>query len=202
MASSDDGNWGREAREGKEEETAAFARVLNCHHDRLAVLVRRLLGWPSGGTDVDDVLQDAYLAAWTKRHTFRGEGPEAAWLHRIAVNHARNHARASRRRQRLLSLFGRSTENRFGQPEDPGLSAVAETATDSVRSAMARLGHRDREVLVLRYLEDRGIDDLAAVLQISRAATDARLSRARNRLRSLLDATGNETALFDKKVAP
>jgi RNA polymerase sigma factor (sigma-70 family) len=56
------------------------------------------------------------------------------------------------------------------------------------------LAHQDREVLVLRYLENRDIPKIAELLGCRRAAVDARLSRARKRLRAVLGGTDDATS--------
>ncbi|HEX5052227.1 MAG TPA: sigma-70 family RNA polymerase sigma factor [Planctomycetota bacterium] len=172
------------ATDASSEAAAALAgstgAALCAHAPRLRRLVHRLLGWPAGGTDVDDVVQEVLLAAWRHRDSFRGEATLSTWLVRIAVRKAQNHARAAAVRRRL-----------FGWWSDA--DAVARTPADAdhdrlaaTQLAMHRLAHRDREVLVLRYLEQREIPQIAELLGCSRTAVDARLSRARHRLRAEL----------------
>ena len=61
------------------------------------------------------------------------------------------------------------------------------SARGGVRAGLARLRHADREVLVLRYLEELGVDEIAERLRLKRPAVDARLSRARRRLAEIVD---------------
>ncbi len=159
-----------------------FARELALHQPALRQLVHRLLAWPGNAHEVDDVVQDALLAAWARRATFRGDAALRTWLTRIALRKARNHVRWRHLRQRLL------------RPFDPE-SVVASAPADDPRAARLRtelqaLPHRDREVLVLRYLEEREIPAIAELLGLGRAAVDARLSRARARLRTRLELDG------------
>ncbi len=159
-----------------------FARAMGCQQHRIANLVRRLLGWPAQTAEVEDVVQEVFLAAWKNRRQFRGEAEWGAWLSRIAVNKARNHVRSRSRRRVLLTLIG------LGPAEEPAApDRVDEDA--HVRAAVAGLGHRDREVLVLRYLEQRGAAEIAEQLGLSRNTIDARLTRARRRLRAVLEAS-------------
>jgi RNA polymerase sigma-70 factor (ECF subfamily) len=153
---------------------------------RLRRLVHRLLGWRAGGAELDDVVQDVLLKAWRERGTFRGDAALTTWLVRIALTTAADHARAARRRRRFGWLLGDVPARR-----DPSDAAAATADTtgeplDRTQRALQRLRHDDREVLVLRYLEQRPIPDVAALLGCSRAAADARLSRARARLRAEL----------------
>ncbi|HZN38712.1 MAG TPA: sigma-70 family RNA polymerase sigma factor [Planctomycetota bacterium] len=150
---------------------------------RLRRLVHRLLGWP-GTTEVDDVVQEVLLAAWRHRQTFRGEASLGTWLTRIAIRKAQNHVRAATVRRRL---FGWWLPSAADEPAAPALADDVHAAQlDRTQRAMHRLAQKDREVLVLRYLEQRDMAQIADALGCSRAAVDARLTRARQRLRAEL----------------
>lgn len=156
----------------------AIAHPLTAETPRLRRLVHRLLGWPARAGEVDDVVQETLLAAWRHRDSFRGDAAWTTWLHRIALRKAQNHTRAAAVRRRLFGWF---------QPEQPEPAAAAAPAPDeridAMQAALQQLAHGDREILVLRYLEQREIEAIAALLGCSRAAVDARLMRARDRLR-------------------
>src|SRR5207249_1142827 len=64
-----------------------------------------------------------------------------------------------------------------GSNSSPSGQAVKEELRDRLRSALAKLGERDREVLVLRYLEQLSTADIAAVLGISPGAVRVRHTR-------------------------
>lgn len=167
------------------DELEAFDRRLRAAWPRIVRLVERLLAWPGSGSEVEDVAQEVFLAAWRHRRSFRGEAEWTTWLHAIAVRRARNAARSRARRERWFGLLGREAD-----AGSEAAAAAVETpdsdTAETLRHALAKLRHADREVLVLRYLEDVSIEEAAERLGVSRAAMDARLSRARARLRDLL----------------
>jgi RNA polymerase sigma-70 factor (ECF subfamily) len=167
-------------------EDAAIARAMAQAQPSLARLVQRLLGWPDQSW-VEDVVQDTFVAAWQQRASFRGDSGIETWLVAIAVRKARNQARWLRLR-RALSLSS-----------EPLAPAGAETHDEDalLRAHVAALPARDREVIVLRYFEEQDIAAIAAVLGIERAAVDARLTRARHRLRRSLEAAGHAEVLRD-----
>ncbi len=158
---------------GAADAAARFTALVESERVHVHRLVRRLLG---AGGEVDDVLQDVFTRAWLNWDRVRQLDAPGAWLSRVAINACR----ARMRRQRLWRLWFRQTR------------PAAATRTDArddparVRAALAGLGHADREVLVLRYLEELSTDDVAGLLGLSRAAVDARLSRARRRLGDVL----------------
>ena len=158
-----------------------LAAALCAEAPRVRRLVHRLLGWRTASNDLDDVVQEVLLAAWRNLDRFRGDAKLATWLTRIAIRKTHNHVRSATLRRRVHAWFG--TSEPAEEPESAGNNS---DRVDATRAAMARLAHADREVLVLRYLEQREPTEIAQLLGCSRATVDTRLSRARRRLRLAL----------------
>jgi RNA polymerase sigma-70 factor (ECF subfamily) len=74
----------------------------------------------------------------------------------------------------------------------PSRHAIRQETRDRVRAALDELTPRDREVLVLRFLEQLSTAEAAAVLEIGEGAVKSRLMRAVMRFRDLLDGEGGE----------
>lgn len=172
----DDGRLAERAASG---DRAAFAQLVRQHQEGVARIARRLLGWD---TEVEDVVQEVFVAMLRHLPEFRGDCRLGTWLYRITVNECRR-----RRRGRLLRLRcwwgARVTADGEGGAERTALRKEAGTR---VRAAVAALPHREREVVVLRYLEGLAVADVGEVLGLSRNAVDVRLCRARDRLRRSL----------------
>ena len=149
---------------------------------RLRRLVHRLLGFGAEPGDLDDIVQDTLLAACRHRDRFRGAARLSTWLTRIALRKAHDFSRRERLRRRLFAWWPDGRAEHCTTP-----SAAPDERLDRTQSALRDLSHGDREVLVLRYLEGRPIVEIAALLGCSRVAVDARLSRARRRLRERLE---------------
>ena len=168
----------------REAQGSITAAALCAEQPRLRRLVHRLLGWRARAADLDDLVQDVLLRAWRARDGFRGDAQLATWLCRIALGLVHDHARRQARHRRLFGWL-LPAEPPAPIADDP-IPHEHDEPLDRTRQAMQLLAHADREVLVLRYLEQRDIDDIAVLRGISRAAIDARLSRARQRLRERL----------------
>lgn len=176
-------------------EREAFERRMTEAWPEVTRLVERLLAWPGKAADVEDVVQDVFLNAWRSRAQFQGDAKWSTWVHRIAVHRARSagRARASRGRwfgkllgdEELAVVSGGLGGGRPSTESSAESSTEASAEALALRSALARLCHADREVLVLRYLEELEVEEVAQRLTLKRAAVDARLSRARKRLRAL-----------------
>lgn len=155
---------------------AAWELLVAQHHGRITRLVHRLLGWSD---EAADVVQDVFVTACTQLHRFRGESRIETWLYRIAVRACRRHANRWWRRRVRTSL-----PDLEGAPPTPDIEDRERTA--EVRAALQKLPAASREALVLHYIEELPIDEVAAILGISRGAVDVRLSRGRNQLQALL----------------
>ena len=163
----------RAARDGR----AVFPDIVAAHQARVARLVHRMLGWSH---EVEDVVQDVFLAALEHLPTFRGDSSLATWLTAIAVNKCRSARRRRLLRLRFLSWARDRSPRPVGQAADSG--SLRRERHDQVRLAVRRLPARLREVVVLRYLEEMPIGQIAKVLRISPGAVGTRLHRGRLRL--------------------
>jgi RNA polymerase sigma-70 factor (ECF subfamily) len=165
----------------------AFEAVVEAHEEKVTRLAHRLLGWRSGA-DVQDVVQEVFLAALRHRRRFRGESSLGTWLSAITVNCCRTRQRRQQLRRLLLLRWQKATET-----EPPASEAVAsQDAAQRVRHAVQALPPRDREVVVLRYFEGLDAAGIAAVAGISKNAVEVRLHRARARLAETLGAWHEE----------
>jgi len=155
-------------------------------HDRwLRTVVFSRLGEPQA---VDDVMQEVALAAVEQRAPLTDPAKVAPWLYRLAVVQSLLYRRKMGRRRKLTGRYAeryRPTEQDTREPDPLGW-LLAEERRGKVREAITRLRRRDAELLMLKYTEDWSYRDLARHLGISESAVEARLHRARNRLREEL----------------
>lgn len=168
-------------------EPGAFEAVVERHHARVHRLAYRLLGW-SG--DADDVVQDVFLAALSNAGNFRRAADLGTWLTTITLNKCRTHRRGLVSRLRMAARW--AALRTLGEAPPADAEPAADDAFDRVRSALQKLKPREREVIVLHYLEETPVDRIATVLGLTRGAVEVRLHRARTRLRAVLGVTAAE----------
>jgi RNA polymerase sigma factor (sigma-70 family) len=136
---------------------------------RLAVLL-------VGPHDAPDLVQDAvFRTVTTKRHA--DVTNHQAYLMRALVNAARQQHRGRSRRERRERAHTAVASRRVDLYFD---------ADVDVRRAVARLSLRQRSVLYLLYWEDRSVDDVAAILEITPGAVSRHAARGRANLRGVL----------------
>ncbi len=179
----------------------ARQRLLVRHRDRLRRMValrldRRLLA----RVDPSDVVQEAMADAARKLSDYLRKRPLPfyPWLRQLAwerlVELHRRHVQARKRsvtrEEARAALPDESAwelaERLVARDTDPGRRVLREELRARVQAALAMLSERDREVLVLRHLEQLSTKETAAVLRISEGAVKLRQLRALERLRLLL----------------
>jgi RNA polymerase sigma factor (sigma-70 family) len=129
--------------------------------------------------EAEDAVQEASLAAWRRQGSLRDPARFDVWFDRILVNQCRDQLR---RRKRSVQLAAPPV----------GFEAVAaplETGTDAeLDHALASLDADHRVVVVMRYWQDRTVEDIADRLGIPSGTVKSRLHNALKRLRSNLEA--------------
>ena len=140
-------------------------------------------------------MQEAFLSAFKEISRFQGQSSLGTWLHRIVVNAALQRLRTRRRHpeqsiEALLPHFGEG-EHQLDPPtpwKDTSETILQqEESRDLVRRCISRLPENYRTVLILRDIEELDTQETANMLGTSQGVVKARLHRARQALRSLLD---------------
>lgn len=163
-----------------------WEEVLSQHRAWLRSVIAARLGEPQA---IDEVLQEVSLAVLANRAPLADASKVAPWLYQIAVRQSLLYRRKHGRRRNLMTRYAerlqpKESDTRTPDPLDWLLSQERATR---IRLAMDDLAHRDREILMLKYNHDWSYRDLAGHLGISESAVEARLHRARKRLRSKLE---------------
>ncbi|MDP6417942.1 MAG: RNA polymerase sigma factor [Candidatus Krumholzibacteria bacterium] len=129
-------------------------------------------------SEAEDLLQDTYLRALSRLHSFRGEGDPVGWLRRIAVRLALNHLR----RKSLLRWipFAESGEQPVAEVSSRG--AEHRQRRERLEELLRRESSRSRVAFSLRVLDDRPYAEIAELLSCSEASVRSIVSRTRLRL--------------------
>ena len=132
----------------------------------------------------EDVTALAFERAYRRRRTFdRRRGEERAWLFGIARNAALDELR---RRRRLATLVTDPEDSEAAGPNDGVEVALRRTA---VRTALAALPARDRELIALKFHAGLTNAELARVLGVSESNAGTMLHRTMEKLRKACNAT-------------
>ena len=165
-------------------DTESFGFLVRKYQDRLYNGMVQIL---RNESEAEDVVQDAFVLAFSKLESFQGKSAFFTWLYRIAYNVAITRLR---RRKRGVSLDGDDARVRLDFPDSgplPNDSIEKREQAVQLYAALDRLSGEHRSILVLREMEELDYDAIAEILELPVGTVRSRLHRARIRLRELLE---------------
>jgi RNA polymerase sigma-70 factor (ECF subfamily) len=164
-------------------DNAAFGRLVAAYQDRLFNSLLRVLG---SSEDAADIVQDAFVQAFTKLNTFRGDSGFYTWLYRIAFNLAMSHARRGRKTESLDGMKSVVGEEPLDGRPTVETGMMQQERAELVHAALAQLSMDYRQILVLREIDGCRYDEIAVILDLPVGTVRSRLFRARMEMRDLL----------------
>ncbi|MCL2031191.1 MAG: RNA polymerase sigma factor [Oscillospiraceae bacterium] len=154
---------------GETVKAEAYERVVRGHAQRL---YRTALAVTGNSADAEEAVQDTFLRLWETSPKFASPEHEAAWLTRVTVNLCKN---------RLKSAWRRHTV-----PLTDTYPAADEPERE-LMEALARLPGPDRAVIHLFYYEGYSTPEIARLTGRRESSVRSRLTRARKKLKGLLE---------------
>jgi len=174
-------------------DSAAFDLLVRKYQHRIVALIGRYIhDW----SECQDVAQDTFMRAYRAMGNFRGDAQFYTWLHRIAVNTAKNHLVASNRRPPGADIDAADAEQfdngaRLRDTDTPERELMRQQLESTVMKAVAALPEELRSALTLREVEGLSYEEIAARMDCPIGTVRSRIFRAREaidvRLRPLVD---------------
>ncbi len=165
-------------RQAQSGDQTAFETLYRVHVGRIYALSLRLVSDP---VRAEELTQSAFVKAWQKLGSFRGESTFVVWLHRLTVNLMLEERRSEGRRSARVLV---TDDDDLLQGKAPARSP--ETRIDLER-AIASLPSGARTVFVLHDIEGYRHEEIAEMTGLATGTSKAQLHRARRLLRKALD---------------
>ena len=159
----------------------AFDELVRRTESRVRSVALAILRDPS---EAEDVAQEAYLRAFRRASSYRGDGPVGAWLCRIAVRLAHDAIRRAGRQRRLREVaqpFADSAEEIASARPEEDIRRRTELA-----SALRRLPEDEREAVVLKEVAGMTYREISDACGVPLGTVQSRIHRARQRLAEAL----------------
>jgi RNA polymerase sigma-70 factor, ECF subfamily len=172
---------------------AAAFEVLVLRHQRMIFNVA--LRMTGNYEDSADIVQNAFIAAWSKIGEYQGEARFSTWLTAIVVNLSRNRIRQRTvSQQRMAYSLDTPLPNGTGEmppdPPDKAPSALEQLEEAELRQmvqhCIKKLDQVFREVLVLRDMQEMSYEEVGAALNLREGTVKSRLFRARDAVKDCL----------------
>ena len=180
-------------------DSAAFDLLVRKYQHRIVGLIGRYV---SDWSECQDVAQDTFIRAYRAIGNFRGDAQFYTWLHRIAVNTAKNHLVAHNRRPPTDDIDAADAEQydvglRLRDGDTPEHELLRQEMEQTVMRAVEALPEELRTAITLREMDGLSYEDIAQKMGCPIGTVRSRIFRAREAidagLRPLLDSTDSAT---------
>lgn len=174
-------------------ENAAFDLLVRKYQHRIGAVVYRFV---PDHAEVQDIVQEAFIRAYRAMAGFRGDAQFYTWLYRIAVNTAKNHLAAAKRRPPTADVAAEDAEHHAGagrlhDHDTPEHQLLREEIEQTVTDTVAGLPEELRQAITLREVDGLSYEEIAQLMQCPIGTVRSRIFRAREaidaRLRPLMD---------------
>jgi RNA polymerase sigma-70 factor, ECF subfamily len=188
----------------RQRDAAAFA-ILIRRHDRYLYRVARSV--VSNDEEAEDVIQEAFIRAYTAVADFREDASLRTWLTRIVLNEAARRRQRQRPMVNLDALHAEQERNSraiharslTAPDRDPERATAQNQIRKLLEKAIDELPEAFRTVFIMRDVEGVSVSDTARYLELREETVKTRLHRARRTLRNML---GDHIASALKDVFP
>ena len=162
----------------------AFSQLMAQHESRMYAVTLRMC---ANREDAQDCLQDAMLRIYRAISGFKGQSAFSTWVYRITMNTCLDELR--RRKSRNASSLDNMLENGWSPADEedvPERHAIASEQRRVIDKAIAQLPEDMRAAVVLRDIQGFSYEEIADMLGANIGTVKSRISRGRERLRSIL----------------
>ena len=188
-----DALFGSAVTEKKDEELVAltlenpdiYQVLVERYEEKLMRYVMRISA--SSREDAEDILQDVFLSAYRNLNEFDQDLKFSSWIYRITNNKVISHYRKKNARPKTTTYEGDSELiNILSSDEDIAKELEKRQKSDEVREILDTLDERYREVLVLKFLEDKDYKEISDILQKPMGTVATLINRAKKQFREKL----------------
>jgi len=174
-------------------DNSAFDLLVRKYQHRIAAVVYRFV---PDHAECQDITQDAFIRAYRALANFRGDAQFYTWLYRIAVNTAKNHLVASKRRPPTSDIAAEDAEHfsgagRLHDNDTPEHQLLRQEMEAIVTGTVAGLPDELRQAITLREVDGLSYEEIAQLMQCPIGTVRSRIFRAREaidqKLRPLMD---------------
>ncbi len=171
----------------KEGETACFETLIEKYQPRIFATARK---YARRESEIEDIVQEVFIKAFQKLHTFRAEAPFEHWLMRLAVRTCYDFLRSHQKNKE--SHFSEITDedssflDRYVSDPNPS-SDHANAARALIHKILGQLSPPARMVITLQEIEGKSVKEIASLTGWSVSLVKVRAFRARKEMRKLLE---------------
>ena len=162
-------------------EPASYAPLVERYKDMAYNISLRIVRRPE---DAEEITQDAFVKAYRSLKGFKGDAKFSTWLYRIVYNSSVSHIR---RKQRVDLADSESMDRlRIADPAEESDQQNDELMVTALKRATDSLPAEEQTMITLYYYDDRSIDEIAGIMNLSVSNVKVKLFRTRKKLHDLV----------------
>lgn len=174
-----------------------FEILIRRYNQRIYRVVR---GYIKSEDDTMDIMQDAYVKAFTKLKQFNNEASFSTWLIRISINEALQYIRKKKRNYENY-VNARPVEDIFNLPDsnqmNPEKQVIGLETRQMIERTVDRLPEKYRVVFILHQVEGLSNPEISECLNLTETNVKVRLHRAKNLLKAGLFEITHDSSIFE-----
>ena len=192
------------------EESEIIKRILSGEKEFYEILVRRnnqkiyrvIRSYIKDEDDIEDIMQDSYVKAYTKLDQFKLESTFSTWLIRIAINEAL----ARLKEKAKLYSIDKQSDDRKGNmileiPDNKELNPhdkmIRNEAKELLKNAIDQLDTKYKTVYIMKEVEEMSIKEIATALDLTEVNVKVRLHRSKEMLKEILFEVTSDQKVFE-----
>ena len=164
----------------------AYRYVIERYESKLLRYIQRILYIST--EDAEDILQEVFLKAYRNINSYNPKYSFSNWIYRIAHNEA-----ISFLRKKKISISNTEDEDIFDRipsEEDIEDDFLESVKSSEVRDILSKLDRKYREVLVLRFFEEKEYNEISEILDISSGTVASLINRGKEKFKILVERYG------------
>lgn len=191
-------------------ESEVIKRIINGEKELYEILVRRnnqklyriIRSYIKDTAEIEDVMQDTYLKAFTKLYQFKLESTFSTWLIRIGINES---LARLKEKGKLININDQShslQSNMMLEIPDkkqlnPQEKMIRQEAKQILENAIDSLDIKYRTVYIMKEVEEMSLNEISTALNLTVANVKVRLHRSKEKLKEKLYEVANDTKVFE-----
>jgi RNA polymerase sigma-70 factor, ECF subfamily len=162
-----------------------FAHLIDRYEKQLFVYIKRLI--KSSNQEAQDILQEVFIKIYQNLNGFDQSLKFSSWVYRITYNHTISYFRKNKKSLETLSLEDNETIfEKLSSDSDLVHSTEQKIQKSQIKKLLKSLDKKYRDVLILKYLEDKDYSEIANILKKPMGTIATLINRAKAKFKKLL----------------
>jgi len=162
-----------------------YKYLIQRYEKKLFIYIQRILY--VNKEDTEDILQEVFIKAYRNLNSYNPQYQFSNWIYRITHNEAISFLRSNKKRQLEISNdMENSIFDTIASDIDIEKEAIKDWDSRRVHEILAKLDSKYREVLVLKYIEEKDYNEISDILQVPSGTVGSLINRAKDKFKKLV----------------